>query len=554
MSFSFLSRGAKFSKKDKEQHEPQFYGRVERIHASEFVAIQISKDVPRVPYTEITDEQERAWCTAQRISRINWGDCGPTCKSFDELSTRFVLQSDQDASSGSFAAKELQKNISKLGWKVPSPVQQAAIPALMSRRDCLCLAPTGSGKSGAYIIPSILSLGQPGSDGFRVLVLVPTRELADQVARVCNQLAPSFRTMLLQRKETVTQSLINSKRHDVMVATPLVLLNFLTEGVVRFPNLQTIVLDEVDCLMNPQFIEQIDAVLEWILKTNANTGGCCPTNRPVFTLFSASVTDQVFGLVNTFLVDPVQISVAGAGMPTNTVKQYFMFAGRDRYKMFTLQQAIIEYGKPPVLVFASTSDRVFTIYKELICYVDWPTGYLHAGLTKNQRHEIVTKFRTADLWILVCTDVLARGLDFPRIGLVINFDIPSDLTHYIHRIGRAGRQTEGTAVTLFTERDALLVRSLATAVRDSGQDIPEWMVTLEGFKGAKDTSKAREASTFRARWKADEGINRIHWSRTKHQKRQVIYSIKGLRYSDSVNRNITGQSDNTDNGKDEHQL
>ncbi|KAE8301722.1 ATP-dependent RNA helicase [Giardia duodenalis] len=554
MSFSFLSRGAKFSKKDKEQHEPQFYGRAERIHASEFVAIQVSKDVPRVPYTEITDEQERAWCTAQRISRINWGDCGPTCKSFDELSTRFVLQSDQDASSGSFAAKELQKNISKLGWEVPSPVQQAAIPALMSRRDCLCLAPTGSGKSGAYIIPSILSLGQPGSDGFRVLVLVPTRELADQVARVCNQLAPSFRTMLLQRKETVTQSLINSKRHDVMVATPLVLLNFLTEGIVRFPNLQTIVLDEVDCLMNPQFIEQIDAVLEWILKTNANTGGCCPANRPVFTLFSASVTDQVFGLVNTFLVDPVQISVAGAGMPTNTVKQYFMFAGRDRYKMFTLQQAIIEYGKPPVLVFASTSDRVFTIYKELICYVDWPTGYLHAGLTKNQRHEIVTKFRTADLWILVCTDVLARGLDFPRIGLVINFDIPSDLTHYIHRIGRAGRQTEGTAVTLFTERDALLVRSLATAVRDSGQDIPEWMVTLEGFKGAKDTSKAREASMFRARWKADEGIDRIHWSRTKHQKRQVIYSIKGLRYSDSANRNIAGQSDNTDNGKDEHQL
>lgn len=91
-------------------------------------------------------------------------------------------------------------------------------------------------------------------------------------------------------------------------------------------------------------------------------------------------------------------------------------------------------------------------------------------------------------------------------------------------------------------------------MRDSGQDIPEWMVTLEGFKGAKDTSKAREASMFRARWKADEGIDRIHWSRTKHQKRQVIYSIKGLRYSDSANRNIAGQSDNTDNGKDEHQL
>ncbi|EES99785.1 ATP-dependent RNA helicase [Giardia duodenalis] len=547
MSFSFLSHGAKFSKRDREQHEPQFYGQVEKIHASEFVAIQVNKNVPVIPYTEITDEQERAWCAAQRISRVNWGECGPTCKSFSELSTRFVLPSDQDATPECFAARELQKNIEKLGWEVPSPVQQAAIPALMSRRDCLCLAPTGSGKSGAYLIPSILSLGQPGSDGFRALVLVPTRELADQVARVCKQLAPSFRTVLLQRKETVTQSLLSSKKHDVLVATPLVLLNFLTEGLVRFPNLQTIVLDEVDCLMNPQFIEQIDAVLEWILKTNTNTGNYCPTTRPVFTLFSASVTDQVFGLVNTFLVDPVQISIAGAGMPTNTVKQYFMFAGRDRYKMFTLQQAIMEHGKPPVLVFASTSDRVFTIYRELICYVDWPTGYLHAGLTKNQRHEIVTKFRAAELWILVCTDVLARGLDFPRIGLVINFDIPSDLTHYIHRIGRAGRQTEGTAVTLFTEREASLVRTLATAVRDSGQDVPEWMVTLDGFKGAKDTSKAREASAFRAKWKADEGADRVRWSRIKHQKRQATYSIKGLRYSDSANRSITEKNNNNNN-------
>ena len=547
MSFSFLSHGAKFSKRDREQHEPQFYGQVEKIHASEFVAIQVNKNVPVIPYTEITDEQERAWCAAQRISRVNWGECGPTCKSFSELSTRFVLPSDQDATPECFAARELQKNIEKLGWEVPSPVQQAAIPALMSRRDCLCLAPTGSGKSGAYLIPSILSLGQPESDGFRALVLVPTRELADQVARVCKQLAPSFRTVLLQRKETVTQSLLSSKKHDVLVATPLVLLNFLTEGLVRFPNLQTIVLDEVDCLMNPQFIEQIDAVLEWILKTNTNTGNYCPTTRPVFTLFSASVTDQVFGLVNTFLVDPVQISVAGAGMPTNTVKQYFMFAGRDRYKMFTLQQAIMEHGKPPVLVFASTSDRVFTIYRELICYVDWPTGYLHAGLTKNQRHEIVTKFRAAELWILVCTDVLARGLDFPRIGLVINFDIPSDLTHYIHRIGRAGRQTEGTAVTLFTEREASLVRTLATAVRDSGQDVPEWMVTLDGFKGAKDTSKAREASAFRAKWKADEGADRVRWSRIKHQKRQATYSIKGLRYSDSANRSITEKNNSNNN-------
>lgn len=547
MSFSFLSHGAKFSKRDREQHEPQFYGHVEKIHASEFVAIQVNKNVPVIPYTEITDEQERAWCAAQRISRVNWGECGPTCKSFSELSTRFVLPSDQDATPECFAARELQKNIEKLGWEVPSPVQQAAIPALMSRRDCLCLAPTGSGKSGAYLIPSILSLVQPGSDGFRALVLVPTRELADQVARVCKQLAPSFRTVLLQRKETVTQSLLSSKKHDVLVATPLVLLNFLTEGLVRFPNLQTIVLDEVDCLMNPQFIEQIDAVLEWILKTNTNTGNYCPTTRPVFTLFSASVTDQVFGLVNTFLVDPVQISIAGAGMPTNTVKQYFMFAGRDRYKMFTLQQAIMEHGKPPVLVFASTSDRVFTIYRELICYVDWPTGYLHAGLTKNQRHEIVTKFRAAELWILVCTDVLARGLDFPRIGLVINFDIPSDLTHYIHRIGRAGRQTEGTAVTLFTEREASLVRTLATAVRDSGQDVPEWMVTLDGFKGAKDTSKAREASAFRAKWKADEGADRVRWSRIKHQKRQATYSIKGLRYSDSANRSITEKNNNNNN-------
>lgn len=488
-----------------------FAGQVQRVQPSEFISIRQASLPEITHYSRISKNEEDEWCSALGIKRANWGECGVTCKTFEELKERYP----------SAVNKTLQKSLSLCGWKRPAPVQQAAIPALMSGRDCLCLAPTGSGKSGAYLLPILLALEEPRTEGFRALILVPTRELSEQVAAVCQELAPNFRTTLLQRKSAVLSSLRNSQRHDILVSTPLTLLGILADKILTLAALEFIVIDEVDCLLDAQFSEQTDAILEWALKQAAR--------RPRIALFSASVSESVYGLVDSFLRDPVHISVGDAGLPTQTVKQQFIFAGRERHKMFTLQHVIRELGKPPVLVFVSSAPRAFQLYSNITNYLDWPCWYLHSGLSKQQRLDVVQKFHKGDYWMLICTDVAARGLDFVGVNLVVNYDLPHTSTQYIHRIGRTGRQQEGLAVSLFTEQEASLVRELATLAQEGGQSVPEWLTKLKGFQGSRDIRKERE----RAIMEQNAGLRERRARRQKSggtMKWLGRYDVKALRY------------------------
>ncbi|TNJ28069.1 ATP-dependent RNA helicase [Giardia muris] len=510
MAFAFLTQNARFTSKDGEM-KSLFAGEVQRVQPSEFISIKQATLPEIIPYSMINKEKEDEWCKAIGIKRANWAECGVTCKTFDELEERYP----------SSIIKVLQKSLSHCGWKRPAPVQQATIPALMSGRDCLCLAPTGSGKSGAYLLPVLLALEEPRTDGFRALILVPTRELSEQVTAVCQELAPHFNTVLLQRKPAIISSLQSSQRHDILVSTPFTLLSILADRIITLAALKFIIIDEVDCLLDAQFSEQTDAILEWALKQAGR--------RPQIALFSASVSESVYGLVDSFLRDPVHISVGDAGLPTQTVKQEFVFAGRERHKLFTLQHVVRELGKPPILVFVSSAPRAFQLYNNVVNYLDWPCWYLHSGLSKEQRLDIVQKFHKGEYWMLICTDVAARGLDFVGIKLVINYDLPHTPTQYIHRIGRTGRQQAGLAISLFTEQEASLVRELATLAQEGGQTIPEWLTQLKGFKGSHDTRKERE----RAIMEQNAGLRERHARRQNcggTRKWMGRYDVKKFRY------------------------
>lgn len=539
------------------------------LDPTSYVATKTDHELDIIPYNEITPQQEAQWREHYHIGVTNWGNIGPVCKDFAEVTSRF----------SSRGTSPLVAHIEKQGWKYPSPVQQAALPALYQGRDVLVLSETGSGKTAAYLLPLLCALSEPSDGGTRALVVAPTKELCDQIARVAVALAPRMNILHVQKKKSVEQSLRATSRHDLLVSTPMILLNYLSKGVIKLPDLRFLVLDEADALMESQFVEQTDAILEWLLpgaarsvakdgsvgsllrrgikvgdedndqasspheasdSTDASSrelSGGSPDNeprdlpeasaphtqpdRPHIALFSASINDQILSLVDSFLTDPVVIRIKGAGLPTENVTQHFAFAGQEQHKMYTLQTILQDYGKPPVMIFVQTADRALQLYQNLAYYSDWPAGCLHSGLSNARRLEIVNKFRRGEIWVLICTDLGARGLDFAGVNLIVNYDVPRTVTTYIHRVGRSGRHKHGTAVSIFTESDHRPVRAIAKAVALSGQDVPDWLTTLKGFKvSGRKHMPARPGR---------HGAPIVDGGKVLHAKRKRVYDVSKMR-------------------------
>eukprot|EP00768_Dysnectes_brevis_P002899 gnl/Dysnectes_brevis/2116_a2458_696.p1 GENE.gnl/Dysnectes_brevis/2116_a2458_696~~gnl/Dysnectes_brevis/2116_a2458_696.p1 ORF type:complete len:529 (-),score=163.29 gnl/Dysnectes_brevis/2116_a2458_696:54-1640(-) len=459
-NFQFLASGATFNKK-KLAKAKQILGRDKSstLSRSTFVATKTDTTLPVISYDDITPEQEARWLNHHRITVKNWSmdAIGPTMKSFSELETRFN-------------APKLLTAVAEQGWTAPSKVQQGAIPALMAGRDLIALGPTGSGKTGAFLLPLLAKLGGPKAEGFRALIMAPTRELCEQISRTASMLAPKLRVMFLHGSRAQKQSLTSTKRHDLLVSTPLVMLNLANEGTLKLGNVKHIVLDECDALMSEQFRPQTDAVLG--LLDSQRRGGTLQT-----ALFSASFNDEVSYLVQTFLLDPVRVSDRLANMPTEHVKQEFVYTGTEQWKSFSLSEALRKH-RPPALIFVQTADRAAQLHRQMALDSDRPVGSLHSGLKRARRIEVASQFRSGKLYALICTDVAARGLDFKGITLVVNYDVPTSMVTYLHRVGRAGRQREGTAITLFTDGDTGLIPPIANAVRSTGQEVPEWLLSL----------------------------------------------------------------------------
>ncbi|OQS01510.1 DEAD/DEAH box RNA helicase [Achlya hypogyna] len=365
-------------------------------------------------------------------------------------------------------------NIEASQYKNPTPIQMQAIPAALQGRDVLGIAPTGSGKTAAFAIPMLLNLEAPRQDqGIRSIVLVPTRELAVQIHGEFQRLAHGrkFHISLLSKASAATMA-SHAKactvNYDVVIATPLRLVHLITESKVALDTVNMICLDEADRLFEMGFVEQIDEVF-----------AACTNPSLQRMMFSATMLEGVEDMAQSVLKDPIKIAIGTKNAGANTITQRLLFVGKEEGKLVAMKQLVQEGLKLPVLMFVQNKDRAKELYQELM-YDGINVGAIHADRTKEQRDKVIKDFRTGSVWVLICTDLMARGIDFKGVNMVINYDFPQSAVSYIHRIGRTGRNgRQGEAVTFFTESDMVYLRTIANVMKLSGCDVPDWMLSMK---------------------------------------------------------------------------
>ncbi|KAG8644800.1 DEAD-box ATP-dependent RNA helicase 57 isoform X1 [Manihot esculenta] len=394
-------------------------------------------------------------------------------QNFAELSSRYGCDS------------YLLHNLAELGFKEPTPIQRQAIPVLLSGRECFACAPTGSGKTLAFVCPMLMKLKHASKDGIRAVILCPTRELASQTTRECKRMAKGnkFRIKLMT-KELVRNADFSKLLCDILISTPLRLQLAICKKKVDLSRVEHLVLDESDKLFELGMLKQIDYVVK-----------ACSNTSVIRSLFSATLPDFVEELARTIMHDAVRVVVGRKNTASDTINQKLVYAGSEEGKLLALRQSFAESLNPPVLIFVQNKKRANELYEELK-FDSIRVGVVHSDLAQKQRENAVDDFRAGNTWVLIATDVVARGLDFKGVNCVINFDFPDSAAAYIHRIGRSGRAGRtGEAITFYTEDDVLVLRNIANVMAASGCEVPSWIMALPKVKWRRHRPERESIST-----------------------------------------------------------
>ncbi|MGH2474803.1 MAG: DEAD/DEAH box helicase, partial [Candidatus Limnocylindrales bacterium] len=350
--------------------------------------------------------------------------------------------------------------ITDLGYEEPTPIQREAIPLLLAGRDLLAEAPTGTGKTAAFALPILqrIAIGEAGPGRTRALVVVPTRELAMQVAEAFHAYGKGMgvRVLPVYGGQPIGQQLRGLRRGvDVVVATPGRAVDHLKRGSLSFDEVGVVVLDEADEMLDMGFAEDLDTILS-----------ATPAERQT-ALFSATISATITRIAKRHLRDPARITVK-ADRPTGDgaarVRQT-AYVVRRVDKLAALCRILDVEDPASALVFARTRGEVDDL-AEALSSRGHDAGALHGGLAQEARDRIMGRFRDGALDVLVATDVAARGLDIEHVSHVVNYDVPSDPDAYVHRIGRTGRAgREGVAITLVEPREHRLLRNIEAATK-----------------------------------------------------------------------------------------
>ncbi|CAO3701551.1 unnamed protein product [Rhizopus microsporus] len=365
-----------------------------------------------------------------------------------------------------------------MAYTTPTPVQMQSIPIMLNGRDIMSCAPTGSGKTMAYLLPILQDLKKPEKKvSYRALIIAPTRELAQQIAREANHLAQGtkLRVNVLAKATAAdkAQTPESRQKFDILVTTPLRLVYAIKENEVDLSAVRHLVLDEADKLLEKGFLGQTDEIF-----------AACTSTTIQKSLFSATFSSHIEELAKSVMKDPIRIVIGAKNAATDTIKQELLFTGTEAGKRIALRQLIQRGLKPPVLIFVQSIDRAKELFHELV-FDGINVEVIHSDRTKAQRDNIINQFRVGKIWVLIATDLMARGLDFKGVNLVINYDFPQSVASYIHRIGRTGRAGRaGEAVTYYTQEDFPYLKKVVNVMKESGCDVPDWML-----KSAKQAAK-----------------------------------------------------------------
>ncbi|CAH1206624.1 ATP-dependent RNA helicase RhlE [Candidatus Nitrotoga sp. BS] len=374
--------------------------------------------------------------------------------------------------------------VEESGYTVPSPIQAEAIPEVMAGHDLMASAQTGTGKTAAFILPALHRIAEPAavrSKGPRVLVLTPTRELAQQVSDAAAKYGKNMRlkvVSILGGMPYPLQNKLLSSPVDILVATPGRLIDHIERGRIDFSRLEMLVLDEADRMLDMGFIDDVERI-----------AAATPATRQTL-LFSATLDGVIGNLAKRLLTNPKRISIAATHARHENIEQRLMYVDDMAHKGRLLDHLLRDTDLNQALVFTATKRDADALADKLLSQ-GHSAAALHGDMNQRERNRTLVNLRRGQVRILVATDVAARGIDVPGISHVINFDLPKAAEDYVHRIGRTGRAgSSGIAVSFASNRDT---GNLQKIERYTGQSITAHIVAgLEPkFKPRSQPSSTR---------------------------------------------------------------
>ncbi len=335
-------------------------------------------------------------------------------------------------------SKHMLKAIRNAGWESPSPIQSAFIPIALEGEDCIGQARTGTGKTGAFVIP-ILELIDPEIRHPQALVLTPTRELCQQVADQAELLSKhhDMRVACIIGGKSIHQQVETLKRGaTIVVGTPGRLIDLMNRHVLDISKLDLVVLDEADRMLDIGFRPDIEKILRR-----------CPEERQTL-LLSATLPLPVEKLAQRYMKNPQKVDVSTGDIAPSTIDQYYIAVDQDR-KLPLLVKLLAKLKPSQVLVFTRTkrgADQLHAVFARKLSRV----ACLHSDLEQRKRDRVMKEFRSGELRMLIATDVVGRGIDVSTVSHIINYDIPESCDDYVHRIGRTGRMSSSEAGQAYT--------------------------------------------------------------------------------------------------------
>lgn len=350
---------------------------------------------------------------------------------------------------------QIIKALDELGFDIATPIQLEAIPKVLAGIDIRASAQTGTGKTAAFLLPALQKILTPSpatGKGPRVLILVPTRELAMQVASEAAKYSK-----FLQRAKTVCiyggapypiQIRELSRPHEILVATPGRLIDHLDRGRIDFSRIEMLILDEADRMLDMGFIEPVEKI-----------AAATPKQRQTL-MFSATLKGSVLNLSKRLLRNPEEISVIPDNPKHENIEQRLHNVDDMRHKQRLLNHLLSDSTVSQAIIFTSTKRHADQLMDELI-EQGYQAAALHGDMNQRQRTRTITQLRHGQIRILVATDVAARGIDVSTITHVINYDLPSTAEDYVHRIGRTGRAgAKGIALSFVSPKDMRLLKQI----------------------------------------------------------------------------------------------
>ncbi|RYF87687.1 MAG: DEAD/DEAH box helicase [Chitinophagaceae bacterium] len=347
----------------------------------------------------------------------------------------------------------LQRALNDLGHTSPTPIQERTFSVVMGGRDVCGIAQTGTGKTFAYLLPCLRLWTFNKAKSTEILIVVPTRELVAQVVDAVKQLTPYMSLTVAGVYGGVninTQALELREGVDVLVATPGRLFDLAMSGSVKLKSIKRLVIDEVDEMLNLGFRTQLKNILDLLPQKRQNL------------LFSATITEEVEALMETFFNNPVRVEAAPAGTPLDNIVQSGYEVPNFNTKVNLLHLLLSgNEDMSKVLIFAASKKLADDLYEQLQQKFPDVVGIIHSNKEQNHRFNTVKFFKDGTYRFLIATDIVARGIDIAEVTHVINFDIPDVPENYIHRIGRTGRaDKQGIAITLFTPKEKTLLEQI----------------------------------------------------------------------------------------------